>query len=110
VDGLEDDLLFLGWFGMHALSPSIYEVLAQMIRDNVRDHGEFHTYTSPGNPTPTRRLSGFGNHVRTATVRLRYTRRLRSEALDNSAADAVSSPRDEDEENQREQHDPQHDP
>ena len=40
VDGLEDDL-FLGWFGMHALSPSIYEVLAQMIRDNVRDHGEF---------------------------------------------------------------------
>jgi UTP--glucose-1-phosphate uridylyltransferase len=26
---------------MHALSPSIFEVLAQMIRDNVRDHGEF---------------------------------------------------------------------
>jgi UTP--glucose-1-phosphate uridylyltransferase len=40
VDGLPDDV-FLGWFGMHLLSPSIYDVLEQMIRDDVRDHGEF---------------------------------------------------------------------
>jgi UTP--glucose-1-phosphate uridylyltransferase len=40
VDGLEEDV-FLGWFGMHLLAPSIYEVLEQMIRDNVRDNGEF---------------------------------------------------------------------
>jgi UTP--glucose-1-phosphate uridylyltransferase len=40
VDGLGDDE-FLGWFGMHVLAPSIYEVLAEMIRDNVRDNGEF---------------------------------------------------------------------
>jgi UTP--glucose-1-phosphate uridylyltransferase len=40
VDGLEADR-FLGWFGMHLLSPSIYDVLDQMIRDDVRDHGEF---------------------------------------------------------------------
>ena len=40
VDGLEEDE-FLGWFGMHLLSPSIYDVLAEMIRDDVRDHGEF---------------------------------------------------------------------
>lgn len=40
VDGLEDDA-FLGWFGMHLLAPSIYEVLEQMIRDEVRDNGEF---------------------------------------------------------------------
>jgi UTP--glucose-1-phosphate uridylyltransferase len=32
---------WLGWFGMHLLAPSIYDVLAEMIRDNVRDHGEF---------------------------------------------------------------------
>jgi UTP--glucose-1-phosphate uridylyltransferase len=32
---------WLGWFGMHLLAPSIYEVLAEMIRDGVRDHGEF---------------------------------------------------------------------
>ena len=32
---------WLGWFGLHLLSPSIYEVLEEMIRDNVRDHGEF---------------------------------------------------------------------
>jgi UTP--glucose-1-phosphate uridylyltransferase len=32
---------WLGWFGLHLLSPSIYEVLEKMIRDNVRDHGEF---------------------------------------------------------------------
>ena len=40
VDGLPAET-WLGWFGMHLLSPSIYEVLAEMIRDNVRDHGEF---------------------------------------------------------------------
>jgi UTP--glucose-1-phosphate uridylyltransferase len=32
---------WLGWFGMHLLAPSIYEVLEEMIRDNVRDNGEF---------------------------------------------------------------------
>ncbi|HXR08932.1 MAG TPA: sugar phosphate nucleotidyltransferase [Candidatus Acidoferrum sp.] len=32
---------WLGWFGLHLLAPSIYDVLAQMIRDNVRDQGEF---------------------------------------------------------------------
>jgi UTP--glucose-1-phosphate uridylyltransferase len=40
VDGLEQDV-FLGWFGMHALSPAIYDVLEEMIRGNVRDSGEF---------------------------------------------------------------------
>ncbi len=40
VDGLEKDQ-YLGWFGMHVLTPSIFEVLAGMIRDNVRDTGEF---------------------------------------------------------------------
>lgn len=40
VDGLEDDV-FLGWFGMHLLAPSIYDILEQMIRDNTRDNGEF---------------------------------------------------------------------
>ena len=40
VDGLGGDE-FLGWFGMHVLAPSIYDVLAGMIRDDVRDHGEF---------------------------------------------------------------------
>ncbi|MEO6568596.1 MAG: sugar phosphate nucleotidyltransferase [Opitutaceae bacterium] len=40
VDGLGDDE-FLGWFGMHVLAPSIYDVLARMIRDDVRDGGEF---------------------------------------------------------------------
>ncbi len=39
VDGLEDDV-FLGWFGMHLLAPSIYDVLEEMIRDGIRDHGE----------------------------------------------------------------------
>jgi UTP--glucose-1-phosphate uridylyltransferase len=39
VDGLPPDT-WLGWFGMHLLAPSIYEVLAEMIRDNVRDRGE----------------------------------------------------------------------
>ena len=32
---------WLGWFGMHLLAPSIYDVLEEMIRDNIRDHGEF---------------------------------------------------------------------
>ncbi|MEO7932201.1 MAG: sugar phosphate nucleotidyltransferase [Chthoniobacterales bacterium] len=40
VDGLEDDQ-FLGWFGMHLLQPSIFDVLEEMIRDDVRDGGEF---------------------------------------------------------------------
>jgi UTP--glucose-1-phosphate uridylyltransferase len=40
VNRLPKDV-FLGWFGLHLLSPSIYEVLEQMIRDDVRDHGEF---------------------------------------------------------------------
>jgi len=40
VDGLPADT-WLGWFGMHLLAPSIFDVLQQMIRDDVRDHGEF---------------------------------------------------------------------
>jgi UTP--glucose-1-phosphate uridylyltransferase len=40
VDGLGPDE-FLGWFGMHLLAPSIYDILAEMIRDNIRDNGEF---------------------------------------------------------------------
>lgn len=32
---------WLGWFGLHLLSPSIYDVLGEMIHDNVRDNGEF---------------------------------------------------------------------
>jgi len=40
VDDLKEDE-FLGWFGMHLLAPSIYEVLAAMIRNNLRDNGEF---------------------------------------------------------------------
>jgi UTP--glucose-1-phosphate uridylyltransferase len=40
VDGLPAET-WLGWFGLHLLSPSIYEVLEEMIRNNVRDHGEF---------------------------------------------------------------------
>jgi UTP--glucose-1-phosphate uridylyltransferase len=32
---------WLGWFGMHLLAPSIYDVLEEMIRDEVRDNGEF---------------------------------------------------------------------
>jgi UTP--glucose-1-phosphate uridylyltransferase len=32
---------WLGWFGMHLLAPSIYEILGEMIRDNTRDNGEF---------------------------------------------------------------------
>ena len=40
VDGLEEDI-FLGWFGMHLLAPSIYDILGEMIRDDIRDGGEF---------------------------------------------------------------------
>jgi UTP--glucose-1-phosphate uridylyltransferase len=40
VDGLPEQT-WLGWFGMHLLAPSIYDVLGEMIRDNVRDNGEF---------------------------------------------------------------------
>jgi UTP--glucose-1-phosphate uridylyltransferase len=40
VDGLGPEE-FLGWFGMHLLAPSIYDVLDEMIRDEVRDGGEF---------------------------------------------------------------------
>ena len=32
---------WLGWFGMHLLAPSIYDILGEMIRDNVRDNSEF---------------------------------------------------------------------
>jgi UTP--glucose-1-phosphate uridylyltransferase len=40
VDGLPREI-WLGWFGLHLLAPSIYDILEEMIRDNVRDHGEF---------------------------------------------------------------------
>jgi UTP--glucose-1-phosphate uridylyltransferase len=40
VDGLPAET-WLGWFGLHLLAPSIYEILEEMIRNNVRDHGEF---------------------------------------------------------------------
>jgi len=40
VNGLGNDE-FLGWFGMHALAPSIYDILEEMIHDNIRDSGEF---------------------------------------------------------------------
>jgi len=40
VDGLPAGT-WLGWFGLHLLAPSIYEILEEMIRDNVRDNSEF---------------------------------------------------------------------
>jgi UTP--glucose-1-phosphate uridylyltransferase len=40
VDGLPPET-WLGWFGMHLLAPSIYDILEEMIRDNTRDNGEF---------------------------------------------------------------------
>ena len=40
VDGLPPETWF-GWFGMHLLAPSIFDVLEEMIRDDVRDNGEF---------------------------------------------------------------------
>jgi UTP--glucose-1-phosphate uridylyltransferase len=32
---------WLGWFGLHLLAPDIYDILGEMIRDNLRDNGEF---------------------------------------------------------------------
>lgn len=32
---------WLGWFGMHLLAPGIYDILDEMIRDDLRDNGEF---------------------------------------------------------------------
>lgn len=40
VDGLPAET-WLGWFGMHLLAPGIFDILAKMIRDDVRDNGEF---------------------------------------------------------------------
>jgi UTP--glucose-1-phosphate uridylyltransferase len=40
VDGLADDE-FLGWFGMHALSPLVYDVLEEMMALDMRQRGEF---------------------------------------------------------------------
>jgi len=40
VDGLAADE-FLGWFGMHALSPSVFDVLEEMIVKDIRQNGEF---------------------------------------------------------------------
>jgi UTP--glucose-1-phosphate uridylyltransferase len=40
VDGLEENV-YLGWFGMHALAPSIFDILEEMIQDGIRDNGEF---------------------------------------------------------------------
>ena len=40
VDGLPGDT-WLGWLGLHIVSPGLYEVLARMIREDVRDRGEF---------------------------------------------------------------------
>lgn len=39
VDGLGPDE-FLGWFGMHILSPSIYDILEEMITEDIRQRGE----------------------------------------------------------------------
>jgi len=39
VDGLEPGE-YLGWFGMHALAPSIYDLLEEMIAGEVRQRGE----------------------------------------------------------------------
>ena len=39
VAGLEADE-FLGWFGMHVLSPLIYEILEEMITKDIRQQGE----------------------------------------------------------------------
>ncbi len=40
VDGLAEDE-FLGWFGMHALAPSIFTILEEMIREDLRQNNEF---------------------------------------------------------------------
>ncbi len=39
VDGLEEDE-YLGWFGMHILAPSIFDVLEEMIVNDDRQKGE----------------------------------------------------------------------
>ncbi len=39
VDALEADE-FLGWFGMHVLSPSLYPILGEMIAKDLRQNGE----------------------------------------------------------------------
>ena len=40
VNDLPDET-WLGWFGMHLLAPSIYDILEEMIRNGIRDNGEF---------------------------------------------------------------------
>jgi UTP--glucose-1-phosphate uridylyltransferase len=40
VDGLKEGE-FLGWFGMHVLSPAIFDILGEMIDKNDRQNGEF---------------------------------------------------------------------
>ncbi len=40
VDGLDENV-YLAWFGMHLLAPSIYNILEEMIQDDLRDNGEF---------------------------------------------------------------------
>ena len=40
VDALPAET-WLGWFGMHLLAPGIYDILGEMIRNDIRDHGEF---------------------------------------------------------------------
>jgi UTP--glucose-1-phosphate uridylyltransferase len=40
VNDLPDES-WLGWFGMHLLAPGIYDILGEMIRDDLRDNGEF---------------------------------------------------------------------
>ena len=40
VDGLGPDE-WLGWFGMHAFSPSIYDLLGELIAGDIRQRGEF---------------------------------------------------------------------
>lgn len=32
---------WLGWFGMHLLAPGIYDILEEMIQNDIRDNGEF---------------------------------------------------------------------
>ena len=32
---------WLGWFGMHLLAPGIYDILDEMIQNDLRDNGEF---------------------------------------------------------------------
>lgn len=40
VDGLNENE-FLGWFGMHILAPSIYDILDYMFEHDIRQNGEF---------------------------------------------------------------------